>query len=236
MYQLPNNLYPWLIGSVALLFFGFRGLANYRRLHNPLSLLFAVSGFLIGGAFFFWSVPFFFVNTNTAMIIVSLIGDLLYYIMLALQSYIVFYLTLKSKISAAFMVVPAVVIAIIGWTSHLYGYLKYGLSVDSGSFEYTIPLAASIAQILLIVNVFLIGIIMLTKIKEQSNMRARLGLIGIAVLYLLFATAGTLNILLSGEPNQSPIIIISYFGGFALFAGVLLSARFWRSSNDHGSK
>ncbi len=214
--------------------FGFRGYANYRRLHNPLSLLFAVSGFLIGGAFFFWSVPFFFVDTNGAMIIVSLIGDAMYYAMLSLQLYITYYLVLKEKIVTSYVIVPAVMLGIAGWLSHLYGYIKYGLSVASGSFEYTLPLLSSVIQLFLLANVFLIGVIMLSKIKQQSSARGKAGILGISAIYILSALGGMLNILLSGEPNQSPAIILSYAAGFALFAGLLILARLLSIKRKNG--
>lgn len=228
--SLPSNLYPYLVGSVIFFIFGFRGYSNYRRLHNPLSLLFGISGCLIGAAFFLWSVPFFFTTNNTAMIAVSILGDVFYYAMLVMQAYIVFYLSLKGRVSAAVMVVPALLIATIGLLSHVYGYIHNGVEIVNNAFQYELPFIASAAQILLLVNVFLVGILLLVRLKDQTSGRGRLGLISIAVLYLFSAMAGTLNILIAGEPNQSPAIIATYIGGFVLFIGILVFVRFLRSN------
>jgi hypothetical protein len=126
------------------------------------------------------------------------------------------------------LLVPTLILASSGFIAHVYGYIHYGVETIGGEFTYQLPLYASIAQIALLVNVFLVGIVLLSKYRQQTTARGKSGLLGISILYLLSATAGTLNVLLSGGSNNSPIIISSYVAGFVLFIGILLVVRLLR--------
>lgn len=229
MVDLPSNVVPYLIGFPVFLFFGLRGFMNYRRVHNPLSLYFGWAGLTAGLAFFFFSVPFAFTNNETAMTVFSIIGDFFLYVMLVIQASLVHYLALKNRVSGAVMLVPALILAITGWAAHIFGYIHNGVAIVDGVFEYQLPLIASVIQIILLVNVFLVGILLLTRIKQQPNARGKSALFGISVLYILSAAGGALNIILSGKPNESPAIIGSYIGGFVLFVGILLAVRFLKN-------
>lgn len=205
---------------------------NYRKLHNPLSLYFAWSGLFAGLAFFFFSVPFAFTNNESAMIAFSIIGDFFLYVMLVVQASLVHYLALKNRVSGAVMLVPAIILAVIGESAHIYGYIHNDVAIVDGVFEYQLPLIASVIQMVLLVNVFLVGILLLARIKQQPSARGKSALLGISVLYILSAAGGALNILFSGKPNDSPVIIISYIAGFVLFASILLGVRFLRNNKS----
>lgn len=225
MINIPANTLPWLIGSVAFLLFGLRATANYRRLHNPLSLYFAISGFSAFLAFFLYSAPLIFTTNTEILLVVNIVGDLSLYVMFVMQVVILHYLAFKNKVSLKVLLVPVIIIAVIGWLSHCYGYITNGVSVTNGSFEYQLPLLANIIQSLFLVTVFMVGVFMLARIKQQTDYRARLGLLGIGILYILSAVGGSLNVVLSGESNNSPAIILSYIMGFTLFIFVLITAR-----------
>lgn len=225
MLNIPSSVLPWLFGSIAFLLFGLRATANFKRLHSPLSLYFAISGYSACIAFFLYSVPLIFTSNTDILLIVNIIGDLFLYIMFVTQVVILHYLILKNKIALSVLLVPAIIIAVIGWLSHCYGYIKSGISVQNGSFEYQLPLLANIVQSLFLIIVFMVGVFMLIRIKQQTEYRARLGLLGIGILYILSAIGGSLNVVLSGESNNSPAIIISYIIGFLLFIFVLITAR-----------
>ncbi len=228
---IPENLLPYLIGFPVFMLFGFRGLRNYQRLHNPLSKLFAYSGFAAGIAFGSWSIPFFFPITEPIMIAVSIFGDFFLYAMFALQAYIVYYLALKNRIPAVFIVLPFSVLAFLGWLANCYGYIYNGVSVENGKFLYSLPAFSDFAQLVLLINVFIVGILMVGRIGQQTNARAKGALMGIGALYLLTGFAGTLNVILSGDPNGSPLIVAGYVVGFVSFVIILATIRLVQRPN-----
>lgn len=226
--SIPSNSYAWLIGSVVFGVFAFRATRNYQRLHNPLSKLFAYSGACASLAFFFWSVPFIFSYDSNYLIIINIIGDFFLYLMFVLQAVVLHYITFKSKSTLKFILIPTILIASIGFVSNCYGYIKNGVAVIDNTFEYNLPVVSNIAQAILLVIVFLVGIVLLTRVFQQTTLRAKTSLVGIAILYILSSIAGGLNVLLSGSSNQSPIIIISYIGGFLIFISILLIVRLFK--------
>lgn len=223
--NIPPSTIPWLIGSVAFFVFGLRASSNYRKLHNPLSLYFAFSGFSACLAFFFWSVPLMITTNLDLLLVLNIIGDLFLYIMFVVQVVVLHYLVLKNKVSLKLVLIPAVLLAIIGWLSHCYGYIVGGISLVDGAFEYELPLIANVIQSIFLTVVFMVGIFMLLRIKQQTDRRAKTGLLAIGSLYLLSAIGGSLNVLLSGDSNQSPVIIATYVVGFILFIILLVFVR-----------
>ncbi len=232
MNDIPSNAIPYLIGFPVFALFGLRGYKNYRRLHNPLSGYFALSGMFASLAFFFWSVPFAISQDETFLLIANIVGDFFLYAMFVLQADLVWYLTLRNKMSRALFVTPVLLLGIAGWLSNSYGYIKNGIEIIDGKLVYTLPLFSSIVQIILLVNVFLVGILMLTKIKELSSGRSKTSLVSVSILYIFAALGGAINVVLSGNPNDSPLIIGSYVGGFILFVIILISVRFVKKSNN----
>lgn len=232
MNDIPSNAIPYLVGFPAFALFGFRGYKNWRRLHNPLSGYFALSGFSASLAFFFWSVPFAISQDPTFLLIANIIGDFFLYTMFVIQADLVYYLTLRNKMSRALFVGPIVLLAIAGLISNSYGYIKNGLEIIDGQLVYSLPLFSSIVQIILLVNVFLVGILMLGKLKELASGRSKTSLVAVAVLYIFAALGGAINVILSGNPNDSPLIIGAYVAGFILFVIILISVRFVKKSNS----
>lgn len=230
LYSLPSNVVPWLVGGLVITLLGLRGLQNYRKLHNPLSLFFAFSGFTAGLAFLLWSVPFAFTTNLTHLAYANIIGDLFLYIFLVIQAALVHYLTLKNKLPRGIFLAPFIIIAIVGWLSHCYGYLHYGVTIVNGNFEYTLPVIASIAQLILLINVFIVGLVLLKRISQQSNSRAKGAVVGIAVLYIFSGIGGSLNVITSGTPNQG-IVVFSYLMGFILFVVLLALIRVFNSKH-----
>lgn len=223
--NIPPSTIPWLIGSVAFFIFGLRATVNYRKLHNPLSLYFALSGFSACLAFLCWSVPLILTSNLNALLIINIVGDLFLYIMFVVQVVILHYLALKGKISLTVVLIPAVLLAIVGWISHCYGYIVGGVSVVDGVYEYELPLIANVIQSIFLIVVFMVGVFMVFRIKQQTEARAKIGLLAIGILYMLSAIGGSLNVLLSGNSNQSPVIIATYIIGFILFILILLGVR-----------
>lgn len=232
MNDIPSNAIPYLVGFPAFALFGLRGYKNWRRLHNPLSGYFALSGFSASLAFFFWSVPFAISSDPTFILIANILGDFFLYTMFVIQADLVYYLTLRNKMSRALYVGPAVLIAIAGLISNSYGYVQNGIEIINGELVYSLPLFSSIAQMILLVNVFLVGILMLGKLKELASGRSKTSLISVAVLYIFAALGGAINVILSGNPNDSPLIIGTYVGGFILFVIILISVRFIKKTSN----
>lgn len=225
MNNIPSNAIPYLIGFPVFALFGLRGYKNYRRLHNPLSGYFALSGMLASLAFFFWSVPFAVSQDQTFLLIANSIGDFFLYSMFVLQADLVYYLILRNKMSRALFVLPALLLGIAGWLANVYGYVQNGIDIVDNEFVYTLPLFSSIAQMILLVNVFLVGILMLGKLKELASGRSKTSLVSVACLYIFAALGGAINVILSGKPNDSPLIIGTYIAGFVLFVMVVVAVH-----------
>ena len=223
--NIPPSTIPWLIGSVAFLVFGLRATSNYRKLHNPLSLYFAISGFSACLAFFCWSVPLILTSNLNVLLVINIIGDLFLYIMFVVQVVILHYLALKGRVPLVAVLIPTVLLATVGWVSHCYGYIVGGVSVVNGVYEYELPLVSNVIQSIFLIVVFMVGVFMVLRIKQQTETRAKIGLLAIGILYMLSAIGGSLNVLLSGNSNQSPIIIATYVIGFILFILILLAVR-----------
>lgn len=226
MNDIPSNAVPYLVGFPVFTLFGIRGYKNWRRLHNPLSGYFALSGFSAALAFFFWSVPFAISQDSTFLLIANILGDFFLYSMFVIQADLVWYLTLRDKMKRSLFVGPVVLLAIAGLISNSYGYIQNGLEIVDGELVYSLPLFSSIVQIILLVNVFLVGILMLGKLKELASGRSKTSLISVAILYIFAALGGAINVILSGNPNDSPLIIGAYVAGFILFVIILISVRF----------
>ena len=228
MQNIPSNIIPWLVGFPVFSLFGWRALKNYQRLRNPLSGYFAVGALSMATAFFLWSVPLLFTDNQTVMQIISIVGDFFLYLALVSQAALVYYLTLRDKVPKVVFMGPIVAIAVAGYFSHVYGYLHNGVAIVDGNFEYKLPFFASIAQIILLANVFLVGVLLFSRLKEQNSKRSKSNLIGISILLMLSATAGALNIISAGKPNETIPIIASYAVAFIAFLLILLFARIVR--------
>lgn len=222
---LPSNVIPWLIGFPIFIIFGLRGLQNYHRLHNPLSRLFAYCGFSAGIAFFFFSVPFMFNISQNVMIAVSIIGDLFLYVLFITQTYTLYYLELKERVSAQVIMLPFLVLALVGWLANCYGYIHNGVGIENGKFVYNLPPLSDYIQLIFLFIIIVVGILLLVRVRQQTSWRAKGGLIGIAALFILSGIGGALNVILSGDPNQSPYIKLSYLIGFILFAIIIITLR-----------
>ncbi len=227
-YTLPSNVVPWLIGFPIFAFFGIRAWQNYLKLHNPLSKLFAYTGFSAAIAFFMWSVPFLFTNNLTILLVCNIIGDFFLFLLFFLQAKIIYYLALKNKVTEKYVLVPVAIIAMVGFISNSYGYIKNGVSLVDNTFNYSLPFLSDICQTILLAGSLMVGILMLFRINQQPNARAKVALLGISVLFILCGVGGALNVLLSGNPNQSPIIITSYIVGLFGFVVILFSARIFK--------
>jgi hypothetical protein len=237
MAQLPSNLVAYVIGAPVFLVFGYRGWRNYLRLHNPLSRYFALSGLLAAAAFGLWSIPFIFTTDHTVLIAVSILGDGFLYAMLFLQARLVHYLVLTNKVNKWLLLAPLAVLALVGWASHIYGYINYGISVSPEEFTYELPFLADIIQVFLLSIVIWVGLLLLRRVKNLPSARSKVALLGVALLYLLSGLGGALNVISSGAPNESPAIIGSYIFGFALFMSVFIITRLLGSKSlNSGSR
>ncbi len=183
-------------------------------------------------AFFCWSVPFIFTDSEVVMQIVSIIGDFFFYLTLVSQAALVYYLTLRDKVPKIVFMGPVLAIAAVGYISHVYGYLHNGVSIVDGNFEYRLPFIASVAQIILLANIFLVGVLLLSRLKDQKTVRGKSNLVGISFLLMLSATGGALNIISSGKPNETVPIIASYASGFVVFLIILVAARVIHPKTD----
>ena len=159
------------------------------------------------------------------LLVINIIGDLFLYIMFVVQVVILHYLALKGRVPLAAVLIPTILLAIVGWISHCYGYIVGGVSVVNGVYEYELPLVSNVIQSIFLIVVFMVGVFMVLRIKQQTETRAKIGLLAIGILYMLSAIGGSLNVLLSGNSNQSPIIIATYVIGFILFILILLAVR-----------
>jgi len=229
MQSVPPNVIPYLLGVPVLAIFSWRGYKNYLRLHNPLSGYFALSGFLATLAFACWSVPLLFTRNETALVILNSLGDLFLYALYVVSALLLYYLVIQGRMSKALFITPIVALSIIGWISDAYGYWHNGVRVVNNELTYTLPLLSSVIQVILLVNLLLVGVFLLGKVKEQNSSRGKSGLIAVAILYLLSAVAGIMNVVSTGH-NDSPLILGAYTIGFIIFVFILIFVRTKKAS------
>jgi hypothetical protein len=225
MEDLPANVTHYLIGIPVFLFLFFRSYKNYRRLHNPLSGYFALTGLSAALAFAFWSLPLAFTHDSTILEISNAIGDLFLFGLYAISADLVHYLALRGRVSRRVFMTPVIILCIIGWLSDVYGYFHYGIAVVNDQFTYKLPVLSSVTQIILLVGILLVGVLLLTRLSEQKTNRGKLGLAGVAVLYIISSLAGVLNVI-PAESINSPAIYGAYIIGFLIFVGMMIFARF----------
>lgn len=226
MYPIPSNVLPYLIGVPVVTYFGWRALKNYRRLHNPLSGYFAWTGFLAGLTFACWSLPLFFTRDSTILAISNIIADFFLACLYIVNASLVYYLALQSRFSKKLFMTPFIVLAIVGWLANSYSYWHDGVAVVDGLFTYTLSSLSLATQVILLTNLFIVGIMLLSKLSELSTGRSRTSLIGVSALYLLSALAGLLNVAMSGQAPTSHLVQVSYIIGFVVFVSVLVAVRF----------
>lgn len=229
--NISTSVVPWLFGAIVFLTFSIRATTNYKKLHNPLSMFFAITGYSAFIAFTLWSVPLIFSSNLNVLLFANIIGDLSLYIMFVFQIVILHYLVLKYKMQLKLVLIPAIVLAAIGWISHCYGYVVGGISIEEGVLVYQLPLIANIIQSIFLIFVLMLGVCLILQVNKQSNKKSKISLFSIAVLYMLSAVGGMMNVLLSGGANQSPIIIASYFVGFIIFTLIFVSIRLIKTKN-----
>ncbi len=230
MQDIPSNVVPYLIGIPVFLLFSYRAFKNYRRLHTPLSGYFALTGLFAALAFAFWSIPLIFTHDSTVLEVSNTIGDLFLFGVYAVSASLVHYLALRGRISKTLFMTPVILLCIIGWLSDTYGYFHYGIAVVDGEFTYKLPALSTVTQIILLINLLLVGIFLLKKVPEQVNSRGKLGLVGVSMLYILSAIAGALNVMAMENAN-SPAVLAAYILGFMVFITVMVLVRVKKPAN-----
>lgn len=152
MQSLPPSLIPYFIGSIVFAIFCWRAVKNYRRLHNPLSKYFGIIAGMVALAFGTWTIPLLFTHDITVVTYANIIGDLFLYAFYVACAAFVYYLALRNHVPRALFMVIVSLLAIVGWASHVYGYVHYGIALANNELNYSLPTISSVIQLILIVN------------------------------------------------------------------------------------
>ncbi len=230
MESIPTNMIQYIIGAPVFALFAWRGYKNYKRLHNPLSGYFALSGLLAAATFAIWGFPLFFTQDLTFLAYDNAFADLFLYALYVVSADLVHYLALRQRVSRAVFITPFIILAVIGSAIHAYGYIHNGVSIVNNEFVYDLPVASIFIQLIMLINIMLVGVFLLAKLGQQDSSRGRFGLTAVGILYLLSGLAGTLNVVLA-ENFRSSLIVGAYLSGFLFFVAILLVTRFRKSSS-----
>ena len=234
MNNLPTNLIPWAVSSFVLLLFSARSVINYRKVRAPLSKYFALGSLLAAVAMGLWSLPYLYFDPVSDKQILRgslLIGDLSLYIAFIYQIRIFWYLLFRKYVKYVYFLIASIILGVIGYSGSLLSTLtdpSYPRVVN-GSIVLPTSLQGDITQSLLLLTVLATGMYFLRKTFLGKTKSAKLGTFALGMLYLGIGLGGLLNVFDSTEAgtNTSPIVIITYFIGSAVFLSSFIVFRIY---------
>lgn len=218
MHDLPTVTISYFLAAVATLVVGIRSTQNYRKIHSALSRHFAISGFLASFGLFLYSIPFIFVSSPEVLKICILIGRIALDVVAIWQVYLIWYLTGLKKYPLRYFVVPLVIIGILGYFAQA-GFLVEAQVSQSGNVTfYTFGPLAVYTHAFCLAVVFVAGLILARQAMLQKQLRAKIRLMSIAILYTFAAAADMYNSVFLRGTNNSWVVMV----GFLIAAGVFL--------------
>lgn len=225
--NIPSNTIPYLLGSIATLVIGIKSLQNYRRLKTPLSRHFAFSGFLAAAGLGLYSIPFYFTSNPDVLRISVTMGRLCLDIVGYWQIYLIWYLTGLRRFPLRYIVVPIVLIGIVGFVDQALYFQTSPVGIIDGLAVYKFSDFAKYVHMISLMIVFVAGVIIGINAFEQKQLRSRIRLLSISILYVFASMADSYNTLFLQGLNNSWIVL----AGFIIAAGVFLSTTLIFSRN-----
>lgn len=218
-----------MLAGVATLVVGIRSTQNYRRLHLPLSRHFAISGFLAAIGLFLYSIPFLIIqNTETLQICLAL-GRAALDAVAFLQFYLIWYLTSLKKYPLRWFIWPLAVLGIIGYTLQLQHIFTSFVGVENGVVIYSYHPIYRPLHLFSLLIVFTAGVILVRSSFMQKELRGKVRLLSIAILYICAALADMYSTAFLGGLNNSPVVLI----GYIIAAGVFLFTTLVFAKSQH---
>lgn len=215
---IPANTIPFLIGSVATLVVGIKSLQTYKRLKTPLSRHFAFTGFLAAAGLGLNSIPFYLTSNEDVLRICLILGRLLLDLVGYWQIYLIWYLTWLRKYPLSYFVVPLVILGLIGFIDQVMYFQNNPVGVVDGMALYRFSELAKYTHIISLTIVFVAGVVIGINALQQKQLRARVRLLSVSILYIFASMAIIYTMYLQGY-NISRIFLL----GSIIAAGVFLS-------------
>lgn len=215
---IPANTIPFLIGSIVTLVVGIKSLQTYKKLKMPLSRHFAFTGFLAAAGLGINSIPFYFTSNPEVLRVTLTIGRLFLDLVGYWQIYLIWYLTWLRKYPLRYFVVPLALLGIIGFVDQAVYFMNSPVGVVDGMALYRFSELAKYIHIISLTIVFVAGVVIGINAFQQKQLRARVRLMSVCILYIFASMAIIYTMYLQGY-NISWIFLL----GSIIAAGVFLS-------------
>ncbi len=227
MQTIPTTSVAYFIAAIATFVVGVRSTQNYNKFHSVLSRHFAISGFLASVGLFLYSVPFVFTNNPEVLKFFVVLGRMALDAVAIWQIFLIWYLTGLKKYKLRYFVWPLVLIGVIGYFAQVMFIINNNFSSSIGQTYYSFaPLAVYIHALSLSI-VFIAGLILAHQSALQQELRAKVRLLSIAILYIFASAADMYNTVVLNGSNSSPIVLIGFLiaGGVFLITTILFSKK-----------
>lgn len=217
--NIPSNTIPYLLGSIATLVIGIKSLQNYQKLKTPLSRHFAFSGFLSAAGLGLYSIPFYLTSNPDVLRISVTLARLCLDIVGYWQVYLIWYLTGLRRFPLRYLIVPIGLIGVVGFVDQAFYYQTNPVGIVDGLAVYKFSDFAKYIHMISLMIVFVAGLVIGINAFQQKDLRSRVRLLSISILYVFASMADSYNTLFLQGLNNSWIVLV----GFVIASGVFLS-------------
>lgn len=226
----PTNIIPLLILSVAILALGLRSLARYTQVKSPLIFYYAVTAVMAGFSALFYSLPFVISQNQLWLKIAVTIADVLYYAAALMMVRIIWYLSLRQRLSFYWLFVPVFIISLVSFMADIINRQTAVFGVENNIALD--PIAPLSLQLLSIVTLTYIigGALTIKEALSVSDTRQRLRLLSIGGMIFLGGLLAEYNFLFLHGTNASDLSLFGYIVVSLLFFAGLLVLRKSRQS------
>lgn len=164
----PVNSLAWTVGSIVMFYLSWRLLVNWRRHGNRFGQLFGTFDGLIGLALALFAYPVWLTHEVAVLRAFSIAGEAALYGAYVMMTYAVWLIYLKPRLNYGWLLVPAVVVAVAGWSAYALG-VEVIHSADLLFFRY--PRLGGLAHSLFLGGISLpFGVMLVTQgVREITS-------------------------------------------------------------------
>lgn len=221
-FSIPSNVIPWLLGSIILLFLGVRSWIHLSKVNTPTTRFFVVVGLLGGLGLACYSIPSILTNDPQILKLGFLLGIPLLYSMFVYQTYFTWFGILKKKISYAWLLVPALAIAVTTMIIELNSTLQDNIYIDGGKLVFQFPQTSRFLQSILLLFVLVNGLWFIKEAFSIKDLSSKLRFFAFGIIFAAISASTISDNIFSGGNNSSKFLVYAYLVSFVSFFVTLL--------------
>jgi len=216
-FQIPSNVWTWLIGALVFIPLGFRSWRRAKKLQSPTYRYFAVTGLGVGFGLLIYSLPAIITTNPKALQLGLTLGVFPLYAALAYQPYYTWYVLFQDKFSHWWFSAPAIAIASTQAVIDIYSGIKDGVYNVNNELVFSFYFPARVLQSILLLFAIINGVIFIFQSRGLSDKKAKLRLASIGMLYILTAVGVIYDNLIAQGQNDNPVVLLGFLIGGSLF-------------------